>query len=80
MTVYRVHRDDLTGAESWAPLPAARHTSCHRCHQPSGGRWYCRPCHRVMARRDWLPVLIVGVAAGMVPITLAVLMVLGVAR
>lgn len=80
MSRYYEIQDDLTGAVSRVALPVPRHVACHRCGGPSGGTWYCRPCCAHLSRRDWLPVLIVGVSAGLLLIVLAVLMVLGVAR
>lgn len=73
-----VEYDDLTGAESRVRLPVARHAACHRCRQASAS-WYCRPCQRHLAHREWLPILVVGVAAGMTLIALALVMLLGVA-
>ncbi len=73
-----VEYDDLTGAESRVRLPVARHAVCHRCREASAS-WYCRPCQRHLAHREWVAILLFGIPAGLTLIVLAVLMALGVA-
>jgi hypothetical protein len=77
-TRYYVTRDDLTGEESWVRLPVAP-ARCHRCGQ-SSRFWYCRACRRVLSRRAWLPVLLVGSALGMYAIAWALALWLAVIR